>query len=486
MREELIAKLVCPYCLEKFRLASGAQVKDGRVKYGLLSCTCFDFPIVDSVLMLGLTKGLGGAEEHMQPYVPLQAAAMHYLKSGDVAGLRSWIEKHVPLIAMLWRDDITYTEFLKARNKRVMPYVIRDLQKASRFDFLGWRGERDIRSDKGLLLRVLETRLGSAAAAAWRQLRPAAIEGDFYYSRFTHVDAPQMEKLLASVAVDGPILSLCCGHGIFELVAKWRWPNAEIVSVDGQLLNLLAVQKFFNPTGDFICHNLELPFPFQDGAFTGSFSSTCLQEIPSRAHFVREQIRSTAPDGWCLFERPWWTEPRVKPLREYRFVQNHHSGAADLHKLISSCAGDRTTFSTWYPYDVVTGWSPEWTATPPSAEVQPSTRTGDMNVVVTTRDLEAKAGAPASEPLERAQLTVNPRYRRDVESSDSVFRLQWEGKVARNDKAVGLQKEVRVPEREMHDDATVRRLFEMGVLVPLPRTFSSTLTGILTRPNGTS
>ena len=377
MREELIAKLVCPYCLGKFRLASGAEMKNGRVTYGLLSCSCFDFPIVESVLMLGLTKGLGGAEEHVQPYVPLQAAALHYLKSGDVAGLRGWIKKHIPLISLLWRDDITYTEFLKARNKRVMPYVIRDLQKASRFRFLGFRGERELRSDKGLLLRVLETRLGATAASTFRKLKPEDIESDFFYSRFTHFDAPQMEKLLASVAVDGPILSLCCGHGIFELVTKWRWPDAEIVSIDGAFLNLLAVQKFFNPTGDFICHNLELPFPFHDGAFTGSFSSTCLQEIPSRAHFVREQIRSTAPDGWCLFERPWWPEPRVKPLREYRFVQNHQTSATDMYKLINSCAGDRKTFSSLYPYDVVTGWSPQWTANPPGVEVQPE-RTGDM------------------------------------------------------------------------------------------------------------
>ena len=116
MREELIAKLVCPYCTEKFRLASGADVKNGRVSYGVLSCDCFDFPIVDSVLMLGLITGFGGAQEHVQPYTPLQAAALHYLKSGDVAGLRGWIKKNIPLISLLWRDDITYTEFLKARN----------------------------------------------------------------------------------------------------------------------------------------------------------------------------------------------------------------------------------------------------------------------------------------------------------------------------------------------------------------------------------
>jgi SAM-dependent methyltransferase len=481
MREELIAKLVCPYCLEKYELASGAVVKNGRVTYGVLSCGCFDFPIVDSVLMLGLTTGFGGAQEHVQPYTPLQAAALHYLKSGDVAGLRGWIKKNIPLITLLWRDDITYTEFLKARNKKVWSYIIRDLREASRYGFVGFRGERELRDDKGLQLRVLETWLGSTAAIAWRKLKPEAIESDFYYSRFTHNDAALLEKLLASVAVDGPILSLCCGHGIFELVAKWRWPNAEIVSIDGQFLNLLAVRKFFNPTGDFICHDLQLPLPFQDGAFKGSFSSTCLQEIPSRAFFVREQIRSTAPDGWCLFENTWWPEKRVAPLRYYRPLQNHQMSAADTYKLISSCAGDRKAFSTWYPYDVGSAWSPQWTAKPPRAEVQPSTGTGDvndLNVVVTTRDLEAKAPAPAPGPLARAQLTVNPLYRRDSESSDSVFRLRWDGKIGRGDTIVGLQKEVRVPEREMHDDATVRRLFEMGVLVPLPRTFSSTLTGI--------
>jgi SAM-dependent methyltransferase len=479
MREELINQLVCPYCLQKFHVASGAEVKSGRVTYGLLSCSCFDFPIVDSVLLLTLTKGYGGAEEHVQPYNALMAAALHYLRAGDVAGLRGWLKKHIPLVSLLWRDDMTYTEFAVARNKRVAPYIIRELQKASRFDFIGFSGERKRRQDKGLQLRVLETWLGSTAATAWRKLKPAAIEADFFYSRFTQVDAPQMEKLLTSVAVDGPILSLCCGHGIFEIIAKWRWPDAEIVSVDGQFLNLLAVQKFFNPTGDFICHDLMLPFPFQDGAFTGSFSSTCLQEIPSRAHFVREKIRSTAPDGWCLFERPWWPEPRLKPLREYRFLQNHQTSAADLYELVKSCAGDRKTFSSWYPYDDVTGWSPQWTTEHPAA-TKPK-HSGSMNIVVTTRDLEAKADVPAPAPLALTQLTVNPLYRRDSDNSDSVFRLRWDGALAHEQESetiIGLQKEVRVPKRDLQDDATVRRLFEMGVLVPLPRTFSPTLTGI--------
>ncbi len=476
MREELIAKLVCPYCLEKFRVASGAEVKNGRVTYGLLSCTCFDFPIVDGVLLLGLTKGLGGAEEHVQPYVPLQAAAIHYLTKADVAGLRRWIEKHVPLIALLWRDDITYTEFLQERNKRVMPHAIRDLQRAGRFDFLGFRGERQQRTDKGLLLRVLETRPGAAAAATFRKVKPEGIESDFFYSRFTHVDAPQMEKLLSSVVIDGPIVSLCCGHGSFETVAKWRWPDADIVSVDGQYLNLFAIQKFFNPSGDFICHNLELPFPFEDGAFTGSFSSTCLQEIPSRAHFVREQIRSTAPDGWCLLERPWWPEQRVKPLREYRFLQNHQNTEADMYRLISKLAGDRKTYATWYPKDSVSGWTPEWVPSHPGDE---SSDKGDMNIVVTTRDIGTKAG---DSELELTKLTVNPLYDQQSENGDKVFRLRWNGKVPRVEqpegKMVGLRNEVRVPKGEMRDDATLRHLFEIGVLVPLPRTFSTTSTGV--------
>jgi hypothetical protein len=97
----------------------------------LLECRCFIFPVVDGVLLLSLAKGYGGAEEALQPYVPLRAAAIEYLQRDDVAGLQSWIRRHIPLAALLIDGCVgDYTEFMAARGSLLDTAVDRYPDKA--------------------------------------------------------------------------------------------------------------------------------------------------------------------------------------------------------------------------------------------------------------------------------------------------------------------------------------------------------------------
>src|SRR5438309_2299998 len=91
----------CPYCGAGFRIRRAVSRDKDRLRYGLIECRCFAFPVVDGILLLSLAKGYGGAEEALQPYVPLQVAAVRYLERDDVAGLRAWIRRHAPLAADL-------------------------------------------------------------------------------------------------------------------------------------------------------------------------------------------------------------------------------------------------------------------------------------------------------------------------------------------------------------------------------------------------
>src|ERR1043165_6056425 len=101
MKRALIADLKCPYCGGGFQISSEAEGDAERLGYGLLRCRCFEFPVVDGVLLLSLAKGYGGPEEELQPYAPLQVAAITYLQKKDVAGLRGWLRRHLPLAAEL-------------------------------------------------------------------------------------------------------------------------------------------------------------------------------------------------------------------------------------------------------------------------------------------------------------------------------------------------------------------------------------------------
>jgi SAM-dependent methyltransferase len=160
---------------------------------------------------------------------------------------------------------------------------------------------------------------------------------DFYAGRFfaprTNVLAMQLEWL----PMRGRILSLCCGHGVFENLLAASGSSCKIVSIDDQFLNLLATRHYTNPGGNYVCHDLQMPLPFRDQYFDGVFSSTCLPEIPTQRSLVAESIRVTREVGWTLFDSIWTSAlgPRIDPLRFYRFAQNLFSRFSDYVQFFS-------------------------------------------------------------------------------------------------------------------------------------------------------
>ena len=76
------------------------------------------------------------------------------------------------------------------------------------------------------------------------------------------------------------------------------------------------------PKSSYICHDAQFALPFEDGVFSEVFSSTCLHEIPSQAHFIRESRRVTSESGWTMFDAVTPDEDgRVVPTRYYRVCQ---------------------------------------------------------------------------------------------------------------------------------------------------------------------
>src|SRR3954451_9803818 len=99
MNQTLLARMRCPYCNGDLRLTRNVRSDATGTTYGIVECRCFRFPIVGGVLLLSLTKGYGGAEEDLQPYVPIQIAAIQALDRGDVDGLLAWMRKDAPLVS---------------------------------------------------------------------------------------------------------------------------------------------------------------------------------------------------------------------------------------------------------------------------------------------------------------------------------------------------------------------------------------------------
>jgi hypothetical protein len=333
---ELLEQMVCPYCGGDFRIRRSVDGDDTRLRYGLVACRCFVFPVVDGILLLSLAKGYGGAEEALQPYVPLQVAAVTSLERGDVAGLQGWMRRHAPLAAQLIDGtDAPYLTFAARVEQALEPEVRRFLAEQGKYDVVG---------------HAAPSRLATLKAAVRRRLTPAE-DGqifpgplDYYASRFFSPRVNALALQLDALPSTPRLLSLCCGHGVFENLLRVARDGTDVVSVDGQFLNLLVARRYARHDGTYLCHDLQFPLPFRDGAFDGVFSSTCLPEIPTQRTFVTEAIRVTSGSGWTAFDSIWNSEigaPRIDPQRHYRFCQNFFASLDEYVPMFEACAGDQ-------------------------------------------------------------------------------------------------------------------------------------------------
>ena len=188
----------------------------------------------------------------------------------------------------------------------------------------------------------------SVVDALRRRLRPAGppalpTPADFYPARYS---SPRVNALALQFRALPPaerVLSLCCGHGVFENLLRATGHRGETVSIDGQLLNLLITRRFAGRDGNYICHDVQFPLPFPSATFDGVLSSTCLPEIPAQQPFASEAIRVTSNPGWTVFDTIWNTDvmgvERVDPQRHYRFAQNFFADLADYVPMFEACAG---------------------------------------------------------------------------------------------------------------------------------------------------
>ena len=302
---------------------------------------------------------------------------------------------------------------------------------------------------------------------ARRRLFPQ-IWGTFYVNRFISTEFANLRRRLRDVRIAGPVLSLCCGHGPFELLLRGRNPAVPVVSLDGQLLNLFVVKRFVAPDASYICHDVQFPLPFKDGVFSEVFSSSCLSELPSQAQFIRESRRVAAGNGWAMLDG---VTPdvagRIVPIRFYRVCQNHFESLEDYRQLMLECADNRALHFT--PFEPAEArWTSDAAALAGSDSATFLFHDGPVSSVQSLRP----DGFTAEE---RTMLAINPRYRAKVEATRFVGRLRLGERMATKLKMLklgALPVDIEVDRRKLDDPAYLKSLYESGLVVLLPRNFA--------------
>jgi Methyltransferase domain len=370
-------------------------------------------------------KGYGGAEEELQPYAPLQAAAIKYLQRNDVSGLRAWISRHLPLAVGLMDDGFrSYLEFSAVMGEQLASAIERYLSDYGRFEVVGASPRKDWRD----VFRKIYLRLRGVTRSTSSREREQAQLTSYYVSRFFAPRANTLALQLEQLPLEGRLLSLCCGQGVFENLLRSLGGQCTVVSVDAQFLNLLCARRFVHPNGVYLCHDLQFPLPFVDGAFDGVFSSTCLPEIPAQRTFASEAIRATADAGWTFFDSIWNLDmPDVRRIvenRHYRFCQNFFTDLGDYLDFFAECAGPSRSLALDVP-DVPARYlgAPRWiTERGAMLEAIRAKTDDEISVLVTKPDHFRKFRGAHHDWLSAETLSISPAF--DVAPVDGALRLR--------------------------------------------------------------
>ena len=490
MKRGLINDMRCPYCGGAFEISADVRGDAERLEYGLLRCRCFEFPIVDGVLLLSLAKGYGGPEDEMFPYVPLQVASIEYIRNHDISGLHAWIGRHIPDIVPLLGESVGEVEPYLSLSGRlgvdVAPIVDHYLHEMGRFEVVGIPEATSVRarlSNARRAVRTARTKARSSGVDTTERTIELSRLRDYYAARYFSPRANMLALRLAwlPASSSGRILSLCCGHGVFENVIRGSGLTPDLVSVDAQMVNLLITRRYANSSGSFILHDLQFPLPFVDGMFDGVFSSTCLPEIPAQKTFVEQALRATAPTGWTFFDGIWNEEypgyKRIDPTRHYRFCQNLFGTLEDYVDMFRECAGPQRSVAVDLPrptrqYCETAGW----TVDPDEVDTRLARREA-LELSALVFDAGQFPGFVQPAPLasmQRARLSVSP-----------VFEVNFNGqiKLERRDEVRDLDTQVQqgvttpFPERlalsvdDLADPAFLLDQFCQGNVVFLPPHF---------------
>jgi SAM-dependent methyltransferase len=492
MRLDLLNQLHCPYCGGAFHVSRKVAVNDRHLEWGLLQCRCFEFPVVDGVLMLSLSKAYGGAEEELQPYASLQIAAIQHLRRGDLDGLKAWMRRHLPLGMRLIEGGFeTYLEFAAAYESTLDAAAQRFLVAASRDEVTGdVAGREHLRRrlgplansprllDAAMRLRLALQRRGGQPQDSGELLEGRLIVDSYYAQRFFSPRLAATHLNRRHLGTEGRVLSLCPGHGVFEFSLQLAQQKPEtLVCMDAQFINLLVLKHLLNVDASLICHDLQFPYPFADGWFDGVFSSTCLPELPSQRHFVREAIRVTRPEGWTLFDSIWTLESGVKridPKRHYRFCQNFFEHIREYVPFFRECAGDsrRAAFD-------ISGGAADYLGGPPwlhgaEADAQLERARDEVMSVLVTDPRSFRGYAPAGMPawLSAETLSISPAYTAKLEGDSLVLNRKPEFAETRiyftARRSGGLPARIELPRAELKNPARVRELYCQGAAAALP------------------
>jgi SAM-dependent methyltransferase/uncharacterized protein YbaR (Trm112 family) len=285
--DQLLGILQCPVCHQALKFQNVDQGLPYAREYGVLSCSCSQYPVVDGVPIF--LSGAVGVFEHTQGHVQYQGPSRE-----DLTGLvlaRRGLDALLRCIAFplriglierirphhVWRSR-PFLQFMAAlRRAKLRRWCVADHDTLTAQDWFG---------------------------AFFRQYSP--IEGDIFNYFFYRFAQPRHLATLALTnslpAQKKPLLDLACGFGHLGHNLAESPATHAVVGVDRNFFQLWTAQYWIAPKNRFVCADADQPFPFADGSFSATLCCDAFHYF-RRKEVTLSEIARCAPDQPVLLTR---------------------------------------------------------------------------------------------------------------------------------------------------------------------------------------
>lgn len=273
-----LMKLSCPECRGEFRFTEFpvSSMPDGE--FGVLECSCFAYPVLDSV-----------------PIMLRDSVAQFSFGTGEIESDGPDVSEVVELI----------------RRSQGVDALVQCLTFTPTYEILdklpGWRlwhqglvprlTRRRIEKEVRRLISDVE----SNTAEDWLELYFTRHSGenrvllDYYRHRFVLPRTLATYSLLELMPADETILDIACGLGPFGHYLANRPAASEVIGFDFNFYLAWWQRRFMAPRQLFMCADAAQNLPFKNDVFGGVYCSDSFMFIPNREQLL-EECRRCAPN----------------------------------------------------------------------------------------------------------------------------------------------------------------------------------------------
>jgi SAM-dependent methyltransferase len=281
----VLSMLRCPYCTGGFSFREAARPKLGAAEFGILQCSCSEFPVVDGIPIV--QKAHVGMFEHTTGETQVSGVAPGTLVALIKAG----------------RGEDALLECLAIPvlpGKRRLPWRVANsgpaLRLARRFGKRRLRNEGLAHRERIGVQELIDLFYGPSS--------PLGNEvGQYFLLRFGQPRHLAALALLAALpASDKPVLDIACGLGHVEHYLLGRRNRVEVIGTDMNFFHVWIARHWIAPAGHFVCANAEDGLPFVDDAFSAIVCSDAYHYISNR-RALQKEIDRCAPGKPVLLTR---------------------------------------------------------------------------------------------------------------------------------------------------------------------------------------